>query len=154
MWFREDRGALETPPNSENSREDRRTLQKTPRELKNLSKTANFSISTEAEKWPPFPRLKSRGPIEAGSGARRRELRERHPGSCGPPVHPLEDHPARILPMDQPFHIQDPETFFQAVVIDVGSALQIICRDSWFCWQGSHDLRIILGSLPYVHAFV
>jgi hypothetical protein len=46
MWFREDRGALETPPNSENSREDRRTLQKTPRELKNLSKTANFSIST------------------------------------------------------------------------------------------------------------
>jgi hypothetical protein len=26
---------------------------------------ANFSISTEAEKWPPFPRLKSRGPIEA-----------------------------------------------------------------------------------------
>ena len=30
-----------------------------------LSKTANFSISTEGEKWPPFPRLESRGPIEA-----------------------------------------------------------------------------------------
>ena len=25
---------------------------------------ANFSISVEGEKWPPFPWLKSRGPIE------------------------------------------------------------------------------------------
>ena len=65
MWFREDRGALEAPHNSENSCEDRRTLKRTPRELRNLSKTANFSISTEAKKWPRFPRLKSRGPIEA-----------------------------------------------------------------------------------------
>ena len=65
MWFREDRGALEAPLNSENSCEDRRTLSKTPRELTNRSKMAIFSISSEAEKWPPFPRQESRGPIEA-----------------------------------------------------------------------------------------
>ena len=31
----------------------------------NLSKKANFSASAGAEKRPRFPRLKSRGPIEA-----------------------------------------------------------------------------------------
>jgi hypothetical protein len=30
-----------------------------------LSKKATFSRSAEAQKWSPFPRLKSRGPIEA-----------------------------------------------------------------------------------------
>jgi len=67
MWFREDRGALEAPLNNENSCEDRRTLSKTRSELTNRSKMAIFSTSPEAEKWPPFPRLKSRGPIEAAN---------------------------------------------------------------------------------------
>lgn len=34
----------------------------------NLSKKANFSASAGAEKRPRFPRLKSRGPIEARRG--------------------------------------------------------------------------------------
>ena len=67
MWFREGRDALETPPNCEYSCEDVGTLKRTVRKLLNLSKTANFSISTESDKWPPFPRLKSRGPIEASN---------------------------------------------------------------------------------------
>ena len=65
MWFREGRGVLETPPNCEYSCEDVGTLKRTARELPDLSKTAHFSIPTEGEKWPRFPRLKSRGPIEA-----------------------------------------------------------------------------------------
>ena len=65
MWFREERDALETPSNCEYSCEDVGTLKRTVRKLPDLSKTANFSISTEGEKWPPFPRLKGRGPIEA-----------------------------------------------------------------------------------------
>jgi len=65
MWFREVREALEVSSNCEYSCEDVGTLKKTARKLPNLSKTVHFSIATEGEKWPPFPRLKSRGPIEA-----------------------------------------------------------------------------------------
>jgi len=65
MWFREDLEALETPPYYENSCEDAGTLKRTAYKLSNLSKTALFSIPIEGEKWPRFPRLKSRGPIEA-----------------------------------------------------------------------------------------
>jgi len=43
-------------------------MKKTTAYLPNLSKTAHFSMPIEGEKWPPFPRLQSRGPIEAGSG--------------------------------------------------------------------------------------
>jgi hypothetical protein len=42
--------------------------------LPNLSKTAHFSMPIEGEKRPPFPRLKSRGPIEAIRNVRRKDL--------------------------------------------------------------------------------
>lgn len=65
MWFREGREALEASSYCEYSREDVGAWKRTAAYLPNLSKTAHFSAPIEGEKWPPFPRLKSRGPIEA-----------------------------------------------------------------------------------------
>jgi len=46
----------------------------------NLSKMANFSASVGVEKWPRFPRLKSRGPIEAHLAHRIPELNQNFHG--------------------------------------------------------------------------
>lgn len=65
MWFREGREALEALLNCEYSCEDVGARKRMTAYLPNLSKTAHFSIPIEGENRPPFPRLKSRGPIEA-----------------------------------------------------------------------------------------
>lgn len=65
MWFREGREALEALLNCEYSCEDVGAWKSMVAYLPNLSKTDHFSTPIEGEKWPPFPRLKSRGPIEA-----------------------------------------------------------------------------------------
>ena len=65
MWFREGREALEASSYCEYSREDVGAHKRVTAYLPNLSKTAHFSTPIEGENRPPFPRLQSRGPIEA-----------------------------------------------------------------------------------------
>ncbi len=65
MWFREGREALEASSYCEYSREDVGAHKRVTAYLPNLSKTAHFSTPIKAENRPPFPRLQSRGPIEA-----------------------------------------------------------------------------------------